>query len=56
MASQPSISNSITVRLEVPARGNAVSQLKSLLLGPDAVLVVPWIVVSESSVRANVQS
>jgi len=27
MASQPSISNSITVRLEVPARGNAVSQL-----------------------------
>jgi malate dehydrogenase (oxaloacetate-decarboxylating) len=27
MASQPSISYSITVRLEVPARGNAVSQL-----------------------------
>ena len=27
MATQPSISYSITVRLEVPARGNAVSQL-----------------------------
>ena len=27
MSGQPSISYSITVRLEVPARGNAVSQL-----------------------------
>jgi malate dehydrogenase (oxaloacetate-decarboxylating) len=29
MATTPSVSNSITVRLEVPARGNAVSQLTS---------------------------
>ncbi|MFC5906666.1 NAD-dependent malic enzyme [Streptacidiphilus monticola] len=31
MATVPSVSNSITVRLEVPARGNAVSQITTLV-------------------------
>ena len=44
MSGAPSISYSITVRLEGPARGNAVSQLgggnvfdNDLVLGPEAV-------------------
>jgi malate dehydrogenase (oxaloacetate-decarboxylating) len=31
MATVPSVSNSITVRMEVPARGNAVSQITTLV-------------------------
>ena len=49
MATQPSISYSITVRLEVPSRGNAVSQLTHAVEQAGGVVTALDVTASESS-------